>query len=149
MTFNVINAEKGIHHFLMTLKVFNTDKVLHNFLTILKVFNIGKELHDFLATPKSFNFEKWLHYFLMAPKVFQNNYSVECWWTAASEGHIFINELDLLWVPNFIALWVYIFFLGPIHLGMRELILALMSIVCYLAIILLFLVITWWLLLVT
>ena len=80
----------------MTLNAFNIEKGLHNFLTIVQVFNIGKELHDFLETLKSVNFEKWLDHFLITPKVFQNNYSVECWWTAASEGHIFINELDLL-----------------------------------------------------
>ena len=36
---------------------------------------------------------------LMIPKVFQNSYSVKCWWTAACEGrlsyHILINKLDL------------------------------------------------------
>ena len=46
--------------------------------------------------------------------VFQNSYSAECWWAAASEGyssyHIYINKLDLRWVPNFIALGIYFFF---------------------------------------
>ena len=73
----------------------------------LKVFNTEKGKHHCL---KVFNIEKGLHHFLMTLKVFQNNCSVECWWTAASEGHIFIYELDLLWVPNFIALWIYFFF---------------------------------------
>ena len=76
-----------------------------------------------------------------------------------------INELDLLSVPNFIALG-YISILGPNFPGMRGLILVLMSNVCYLAVILIFLwllggycslssgycwllLITWWLLLVT
>ena len=49
----------------------------------------------------------------MTLKVFQNSYSVECWWTA-SEGrlscHIYIYELDLLWVPNLIVLGIYILF---------------------------------------
>ena len=73
----------------------------------LKVFNTEKGKHHCL---KVFNIEKGLHHFLMTLKVFQNNCSVECWWTAASEGHIFIYELDLLWVSNSIALWIYFFF---------------------------------------
>ena len=48
-------------------------------------------------------------------------------------------ELDLSWVPNFIALAIS--FLGPNFPGMRGLILVLMSDVCYLAVILIFLVI--------
>ena len=40
-------------------------------------------------------------------------------------------------------------FLGPNSPGMRGLILVLMLNVCYLAVILIFLVVTWWLLLVT
>ena len=52
----------------------------------LKVFNIEKGLHHFLETVKCFNFEKWLHHILMSLKVFQDSYSVECWWTSASEG---------------------------------------------------------------
>ena len=79
---------------------------------ILKVFNIEKGLPHFLETLKSFNFEKWLHHILMTLKVFQN--SVECWWTAASEGHllyhIMIDKLGLLWVPNFIAWRIYLLF---------------------------------------
>ena len=59
-----------------------------------------------------------------------------------------INELDLLWLPN-LQHWEYISFLGPNFLGMRGLILVLMSNVCYLAVILIFLVVAWWLLLVT
>ena len=59
-----------------------------------------------------------------------------------------INELDLLSVTNFIALG-YIWFLGPTFYGMRGLILVLMSNVCYLAVILIFLVVSWWLPLVT
>ena len=50
----------------------------------------------------------------MTLKVFQKSYSVECWWTAVSEGrlsyHIYIKELDLLWVPNLIALGIYFLF---------------------------------------
>ena len=45
--------------------------------------------------------------------------------------------------------WEYILFLGQNIPGMRGLIIALVSDVCYLAEILIFLVITWWLLLVT
>ena len=114
-TFKVNNAQKGLHHFLTTLNVFNTEKGLHDFLTTLKVFNIEKGFHHLLeALIKGLNFEKWLHHILTTLKVFQNNYSVECWWTAASECrlsyHIFINELDLLSVPNLIALGIYFLF---------------------------------------
>ena len=60
--------------------------------------------------------------FLRLLKVFQNNYSVECWWTAASASclsyHIFINELDLPSVPNLIALGIY--FLFGIKFSMDE-----------------------------
>ena len=52
-----------------------------------------------------------------------------------------INELDLLLVPNSIALG-YISFLGPEFPRMRGLIHVLMSNVCYLALILIFLVVT-------
>ena len=108
MTLKVINAQKGLHHFLMTLKVFNNEKGLHDFLTTLHVFNIEKGFHHFLETLKGFNFEKWLHHILMTLEVSQNSYSVECWWTAASDVrlsyHVYINKLDLRWLPNFIAL---------------------------------------------
>ena len=57
-----------------------------------------------------------------------------------------INELDLLWLPNFIALGIYFIF-GTNFRGMRGLILVLMSNVCYLAVILT--ACYWWLLLVT
>ena len=104
--------KKGLRHFLPTFKVFNTEKGLHDFLTTLKVFNIERGFHHLL---EGLNFEK------KAPshshdsfKVFQNNYSVECWWIAASESrlsyHIFINELDLPSVPNLIALGMYFLF---------------------------------------
>ena len=49
----------------------------------------------------------------MTLKVFQNSYSVECWWAAASEGCLLydmINECDLLWVSNFLALGIYFLF---------------------------------------
>ena len=59
-----------------------------------------------------------------------------------------VDELDLLWMPNFIA-WEYTSFLGPSFPGMRELILNLMSNVSYLAVILGFLVVTACYLLVT
>ena len=45
--------------------------------------------------------------------------------------------------------WKYIIFLGPNFPGMRRLILIFLSNVCYLAVILIFLVVTWWLMLVT
>ena len=88
----------------------------------------------------------------MALKVFQNSYSVESWWTDASEGrlsyYMFINELGPLWVPKFIALGIY--FLFGTKLSCKEGIdIFLMSNVCYLVVILIFLVVTRWLLLVT
>ena len=56
-----------------------------------------------------------------------------------------IKDLDLLGVPNFIAL-EYVSFLVPNFPGMRGLILVLMPNVCYLAVILIFVVVTWLLL---
>ena len=90
-TFKVINAEKRLHHFLTTLIVFNTGKGNHH---CLKVFNTEKGLHHSLETLKSFNFEKWLHQILMTLKYFQNSYSAECWWTAASEGRLSYHIYD-------------------------------------------------------
>ena len=91
--------KKGLCH---SLKVFNTEKWLHHFLRTLKVFNTENGLHHFLETFKGFNFEKWLHHILMTLKVFQNSYSVECWWQPLLNVayHIYmINELHLLRVP--------------------------------------------------
>ena len=51
------------------------------------------------------------------------------------------DELDLLWVQNFIVLGTYLF-LGPDFPGMRGLMLALKSNMCYLAVIFNFLVVT-------
>ena len=59
-----------------------------------------------------------------------------------------INELDLLWVPNFLALEIYFIF-GTTFFWNDRLILVLMSNVCYLVVILIILVVTCWLLLVT
>ena len=59
-----------------------------------------------------------------------------------------INELDLLWVPNFIKLEIY-FINGTKFFWNEGLMLVLTSNLCYLVEILIFLVITWWLLLVT
>ena len=58
------------------------------------------------------------------------------------------DELDLLWVQNFIVLGTYLF-LGPDFPGMRGLMLALKSNMCYLAVIFNFFGGYWWLLLVT
>ena len=87
-TLKVFNPEKRRHH---CLKVFNTEKGLHHLLRTLKVFNIEKGLHHFLETLKGFNFEK---YMLITRKVYQNNYSVLCWWAAASEGPLFYHIYD-------------------------------------------------------
>ena len=90
-TLKVFNPEKR-HH--LCLKVFNTKKGLHHFLRTLKVSNIEKGLHHFLETLKGFNFEKWLRHILITRKVYQNSYSVECWWTAASEGRLSYDIYD-------------------------------------------------------
>ena len=78
---------KKRHHY--CLKVFNTEKGLHHFLRTLKVSNIEKGLHHFFETLKGFNF-----------------------WKMKVAYHIIfmINELHLLWVPNFIALGIYFLF---------------------------------------
>ena len=60
----------------------------------------------FRHCPRVFNNKKWLHRFLMTLTVFWNSYSGEYLWTAV----FVINELHLLWVPNFIALGIYILF---------------------------------------
>ena len=68
--------------------------------------------------------------------------------SAISNIIFMINELDMLRMPNFIALGIYFIF-GPNLPGMRGLILVLMWNVCYLAVILILLVVAWWLLLIT
>ena len=84
---------------------------LHHFLRTLKVFNIGKGLNHFLETLKGFSFEKWLYHILMTLKVFQNSYSGEQSLVKVAYHIIFmINELHLLWVPNFIAIGIYFLF---------------------------------------
>ena len=113
MTFTVINAKKNLIPFLWILKILILKKGWMTFLQLLK-FNIEKGHHHFLETLTGFNFRKWIHHILVTLKIFQNSHSTECWWTAASEcllsHHIFINELDLLWVSNFIALGMYFLF---------------------------------------
>ena len=90
-TLNVFNPEKRHHH---CLKVFNNEKGLPHFLKNHKVFNIGKGLYHFPETLKGFIFEKWLRHILITCKVYQNSYSVECWWTAASEGRLSYHIYD-------------------------------------------------------
>ena len=79
--FLVFNIEKGLYQFL-------TEKVLHHFLAALKVFNIEKGLHHFFTTHQVFNIGKGLYQFLTAFRIFQNSYSVEHWWTEASERRL-------------------------------------------------------------
>ena len=90
-TFKVFNPEKRQH---TVLKFQNTEKKLHHFLRTLKVSNIEKGLYHFLETLKGFNFEKWLRHIFITRKVYQNSYSVECWWTAASEGRLSYHIYD-------------------------------------------------------
>ena len=87
-------TQKELYHCLTTPKVFNTEKGHHHFLTTLKVFTVEKGLHHFFETLKGFIFEKWLHHILMTFKVFQSSYSVECWWTVASEGCLSYHTND-------------------------------------------------------
>ena len=87
----VFNTEKRHHH---CLKVFNTVKGLHYFRRTLKVFNIAKGLHHLLETLRGFNFKKWLRHILITRKIYQNSYSVECWWTATSEGRLSYHIYD-------------------------------------------------------
>ena len=82
---SVFNPKKRHHH---CLKVFNTKKGLRHFLRTLEVSNIEKGLHRFLETLKDFNFEQWLRHILTTRKVYQNSYSVKCWWTATSENRL-------------------------------------------------------------
>ena len=84
-TLKVFNPEKRHHH---CLKVFNTEKGLHHFFRTLKVFNIEKGLHHFFDVLKGVNFEEWLCYIVITRRVYQNSYSVKCWWTAASEDRL-------------------------------------------------------------
>ena len=112
-TFTVINAKKALITFLWILNILILKNGCITFLRLLK-FSIEKGNHHFLETFTDLSFRKWLHHILMTLNVFQNNYSVECWWTAASEYllsyHIFINKIDLLSVSNFIALGMYFLF---------------------------------------
>ena len=88
------------------------------------------------------------------------NYSITFLWLlkfykkailyAAFEGrlsyHIYINKLDLLWVPNFIALGTH-FLIGTKFSWKEGIDIVLISNVCYLVVVVIFLVVTWWLLL--
>ena len=87
----VFNTEKRHHQ---CLKVFNFEKGLHHFLRTLKVSSMEKGQHDFFETLQGFNFKKWLRHVLITCKVYQNSYSVECWWTAASEGRLSYQIYD-------------------------------------------------------
>ena len=77
----------------------------------LKFLILKKGLRHFLTTLKVFNTEKRLHHVLMTLKVSQNSYSGEQSLVKVAYHIIFmINELHLLWVPNFIALGIYFLF---------------------------------------
>ena len=106
--------KKGYMTFLWLLKFLILKKGYMTFLRLLKFLIMKKDSITSLRLLKVFNFEKWLHHILITLKVFQNSFSVKCWWTAASEDrllyHNFIKELDLLWVPNCIALGIYFLF---------------------------------------
>ena len=72
---------------------------------------------------------------------FQNSYSVEYWWTAASEGRLWpALSAKFHSIGNIFPFWDHI---------SLELILVLMSNVCYFAVIVIFVVVTWRLLLIT
>ena len=120
-------------------------------------------------TANGFQFEKWLHHLIMALKVFGiailKNAGEQSLLKIAYHIIFTINELELLWVPNFIALGIYFIF-GSKFSWNEGIDSSLMSNVGYLAVILIFLVVTarylvvsagycslpggyWWLLLVT
>ena len=99
-----------------------------NSIHCYKVFNTKRVLHLFLRTLKVFNIEKGLHQFLVFLRVL-----------------ILKNDsVTFLQLVKFFKIAIMKNFSG-----MRRLILVLMSNVCYLAVILIFLVVTWWLLLIT
>ena len=90
-TLKVLNPEKRHPH---CLKVFNTEKGLHHFFRTLNISNIENGLHHFLEILKGFNFEKWVLHIFITRKVYQNSYSVECWWIATSEGRLSYHIYD-------------------------------------------------------
>ena len=98
----------------MTLKDFNTEKALHDFLTTHKFLILKKDTITSLRLLKVLIFKSDSITFLWLLKGFQNSYSVECWWETATEGHLsyhlFINKLDLLWMPNLVGLGMYFLF---------------------------------------
>ena len=93
MLLKFLKLKKNSITTLQLLKFVIQKKSPHRFLTTLKAFDNEKVLYHFLETLKSFNFEKWLH-ILMTCKVFQNSYSVERWWIAASEGRLIYHIYD-------------------------------------------------------
>ena len=142
--FKVFNTEKELHHFLMTLKDFNTEKGCMNFLRLLKFWILKKDtiislklLQVLILKSDSITFLWLLTSFKIA---ILYNAGERCFWRSPSYN-IFINELDLLWVPNFIALRMYFLFRTKFS-EMRELIFVLMSNMCFLAIKFWF---SWWL----
>ena len=96
-------------------------------------------------TVKDFQFEKWLHHVFMALKVF----GIAILKNAGEQPllkvtyHIIftINELELPWVPNFIALEIYFIFESKFSWN-EGIDTSLISNVRYLAVILIFLVVT-------
>ena len=127
----------------MTLKVVNYEKACVTFLRLLKILVLKKDSITSLRLLKVLILKNDSVTFLWLLKFFQNSYSVECWWTTASEGRL---SYHIYKCAKFH--WECISFLGPNFPEMRGLILVLMSNVCYFAVILIFLVVTWWLLLV-
>ena len=97
---------------LWLLKFLILRKDYMTFLRFLKFLTLKKDSITSLRLLKVLilknDYSQWLF------KVFQNSYFVECWWTSASEGHlsyhIYINERDLLWVLNLIALGSHFLF---------------------------------------
>ena len=130
----------------MTLKDFNTEKALHDFLTTHKFLILKKDTITSLRLLKVLIFKSDSITFLWLLKGFQNSYSVECWRETATEGHLsyhlFINELDLLWMSNFVALEMYFFF-GTKFSWNEGIDICFDLNMCYLAGILIFLMVTW------
>ena len=99
-------TETGLGHFLTAFKASKTHKELHHYLTTVKVFNTEKKYSvTFLRLLKLLMLKKVFITFLWLLKFFK--YSVK----GRLSYSIYINELDLLWGPSFIALGIY-FFIG-------------------------------------
>ena len=117
---------------------------IYNFASRSSIPSIFHNYHVRFVLSAKFH-QNWAHWNFESKSAQVFNFRSR---SAISNIVFMINGLDLLWVPNFIA-WKYISYLGPNFPGTKGLILVLMSNVCYLPVILIFMGLTWLLLLVT